>query len=94
MVNKNKNTLSTFQAALGNLGLLMMTASATLLTVEVPERHQPKVIVPAQPLFAVADQGAFQPGHDSEQRRERDEIHPHYGSYSTNQRTPARSGRA
>lgn len=70
-------------------GLVLMTAAATIGMVELPE-HPNKVIVPNQPVFAVATDTNER---GSTLRREREETAPHYISYNTSQRTPGRTGR-
>lgn len=70
----------------------MMAASATLLTVETPERHH-KAVLPHQPALAT-ESVELHHMPETQQRRERDEVHPHYHGYGVSQRTPARSGRA
>jgi hypothetical protein len=75
-----------------NVGLVLMTLATTVGMVELPEHHNSKVNVNAQPAFAFATEHS---GVDSSaQRRERDESAPHYTSYSAFQRTPGRTGKA
>jgi len=78
------------------LGLLLMTAAFTLGMIEMPEHGNQKAIVPSQPTFAFAqnqNEGGA-PNGDNAMRREREEAGPHYVSYSVNQRTPSRTGKA
>lgn len=72
-------------------GLVLMTAAATIGMVELPE-HPNKVVVPNQPVFAVASD-TYNNERDNPLRREREETAPHYISYNTSQRTPGRTGR-
>lgn len=98
MANKTKNKSSTnqIQDLASNAGLLLMTAAAATLMLEVPEPHSEKraILVP-QPAYSAPGQLADRETHtNNEMRRERDETHPHYHGYSVTMRTPARSGRA
>lgn len=77
-------------------GVLMMTAAATIGMVELPN-HPNKVAITSQPILEAAQPGA--PGENfmnelGQIRREREETHPHAISFSVNQRTPGRTGRA
>ena len=74
-------------------GLVLMSAAFTLGMIDVAEQIKGRVIVPAQNTFAVEAIGP-QGGHEEPIRREREETHQHSSSYSVNQRTAARSGKA
>ena len=94
MSNKNKNiqlpTEKLSEAAMQG-GIILMAAAATLGMLELPDHQNSKVIVPNQPAFAVAAHGGDDPNNILQ--REREEVSPHYISYSVVQRTPTRSGR-
>jgi hypothetical protein len=90
---QNKNTQTTTEklgeAALHG-GIILMAAAATLGMLELPDHQNTKVIVPNQPAFAMATQGG---DLNNPLQREREEISPHYISYSVVQRTASRTGR-
>ena len=71
-------------------GLILMAAAATLGLLELPE-HSNKIVVPNQPAFALSPQ--FNDPNGNTLRREREEVAPHYVSYSVTQRTPSRTGK-
>lgn len=94
---KNKTPANQIQSVVANTGLLLMTAAAATLMLEVPEQHnERRAVLTPQPAYAAPGQIADREMHTSnnEMRRERDETHPHYASYSVTQRTPGRTGRA
>lgn len=74
-------------------GYLLMAGAATLGMLEFPDHLKREAVVPNQPVFAMAVQNGQEPGQAANQmRREREEVAPHYMSYSVAQRTPSRSG--
>lgn len=94
MSNKTKNTKTTAEklgAAALQGGIILMAAAATLGMLELPDRSSSRiVVVPNQPAFAMATPGG---GLNNPLQREREEISPHYISYSVVQRTAGRTGR-
>ncbi len=84
-----KTTLESAQNISQQIGLLLMTAAATVGILELPDRPNSKIVVPSQPVFAhvMSSEGA------NPLRREREESAPHYISYNVTQRTPGRTGR-
>jgi hypothetical protein len=96
MSNKTKNQPTTTdkisQAAMQG-GLVLMAAATTLGLMEVPHDPDKRVIIPGQPVFAVAHDTGAHPAGSQDIRRERDEVHPHYHGYSVAQRTPGRTGK-
>ncbi len=67
-----------------------MAAAATLGMIELPTSPDKKLIVPNQPVFAMATQNTEQ---NNPIRREREETGPHYINYSVTQRTVGRTGK-
>ena len=96
MATKTKinDTAKVINDVAASAGLILMSAAVTLGMVEVPHHPDKRAILPAQPHYAPAlasgGNGEFNP---NELRRERDEVHPHYHSYSAIQRTPGRTGK-
>jgi hypothetical protein len=93
----NKTKTAKIQQRLADVaaqsGMLLMATAATIGMLELQEHPGDKrVAVPHQPSFAFAGETSHT-GNDS-QRREREEVGPHYVSYSVAQRTPGRAGRA
>jgi len=89
---KNKTTVNQIQDIAANAGLLLMTAAATTLMLEVPEHPDKRAVLNPQPAYSAPGQVAeHEPG--STMRREREETGPHYVSYSVAQRTPGRTGK-
>jgi hypothetical protein len=72
------------------LGIVLMAAATLLGVVEIPE-HNNRLNMITQPTYTFA---AEHFNNGSTLRREREESAPHYISYETTQRTPARSGKA
>lgn len=73
-----------------NVGIVLMSAATILGMVEVSDHQKIKIALPNQPILATAGDVS----QDSNpMRREKDEVSNHYVNYSTNLRTPARSGR-
>ena len=95
MANKTKinKTADTITDVATNMGIVLMTAAVTLGMVEAPVHPDKRAILPIQPHFAPALAGVEGDNHSNDIRRERDEVHPHYTSYSVNQRTPGRTGK-
>ncbi len=96
MSSKIKNKIKKTDKAMmvsSQLGLLLMSAAATLGMLELPDHGRgPLVINTSRPTFAFGIQNSDQ--NENTLRRERDESAPHYISYSITQRTPARSGKS
>lgn len=92
---KHQTTTDKITETAKQSGYLLMAAAATLGMLELPEHTaRQSVIVPNQPVFAMAAQNGQEPGQAGNQmRREREEVAPHYMSYSVAQRTPSRAGK-
>ena len=91
----NKLSMDGINTVISNAGMLLMMASATMLMLEVPDHPNQKALVPAQPVMVTAEHGGVNESlGENSQRREREEVGPHYISYGASQRTPGRSGRA
>lgn len=93
MPTKTKNTKTTAEklgAAALQGGIVLMAAAATLGMLELPDRSNNRIVVPNQPAFAMATQGG---NLNNPLQREREEVSPHYISYSVVQRTAGRTGR-
>lgn len=84
-INKN------LTEAAGHMGLIMMTAAATLGMIELPEHFNSRVVLIGQPAKALASELAGEASNPI--RREREESPQHFVSYSIAQRTPPRSSR-
>lgn len=95
MANKTKSntTSKQIQNIATSAGLLLMTAAATTLMLEVPDHPDKRAILTPQPAFAAPGQIAEQEMPGSSMRREREETGAHYVSYSVMQRTPGRTGK-
>jgi hypothetical protein len=76
-------------------GLIAMTAAVAAGFLETPGHERKLALIP-QPAYVTP--GAHDANLDrfdqNEQRREREETHPHSSSYGVSQRTPGRAGRA
>lgn len=96
MSNKIKTNNSTLQQ-IGNasqqVGLLLMTAAVTLGMVEMPEHLNGKIVLPAEAVYSQVGGAGANDETNSTLRREKEESGPHYVSYSSIQRTHARSGK-
>lgn len=90
---KNKSASKQIQDIASNAGLLLMTAAATTLMLEVPDHPNARAVLAPQPVFANPPGQITEHGSESTMRREREETGPHYVSYSVAQRTPGRTGR-
>lgn len=90
---KTKTTTETLARLSQQASLLLMAAAVTVGMVELPEHANSKIVVPNQPAFAFANNGG-EANPNNPLRREREETAPHYISYSINQRTPSRTGKA
>ena len=82
------NTVENFKLAAAHTGLAVMALAATLGVIEGTDQFEKRALV-AQPSYAQAE---FK-YENNNQRRERDEVGPHYLGYSVSQRTPGRSGK-
>jgi len=90
---KNPTPVDKITEAATRSGFMLMAAAATLGMLELPEHPDKRAIVPTQPVFSeVAPTGQEQGQTDNTMRREREEVAPHYMSYSVAQRTQSRSG--
>ncbi|HWB39019.1 MAG TPA: hypothetical protein VG604_02140 [Candidatus Saccharimonadales bacterium] len=97
MVTKTKITKSTLNQLISNaqqVGLVAMTAAATLGMLELPDHTANKIVVASQPAFALAGENAnLNEEFNNPIRREKEEVEEHYISYSVAQRTPGRHGK-
>jgi hypothetical protein len=94
VLTKNKNTVSSTEKMRNlsaQLGIILMSAAATIGMLEMPDHSKAQILVPARAVFAYANENSNDPANSI--RRERDEEAPHYLSYSETQRTPSRSGK-
>jgi len=87
---KVKTTTDTVAEFSQQLGMLLMTAAATVGMLELPDHPGTKIALPNQPIFARVTENEE---NNNPLRREREEAAPHYISYSVTQRTPSRSGK-
>jgi hypothetical protein len=85
-----KTTTETLTTISQQIGIVLMTAAATVGMLELPDHLGAKVVVPNQPAFAFASESTE---GANPLRREREESAPHYISYSVSQRTPGRYGK-
>ncbi len=90
---KNKSPASQIQDIAANAGLLLMTAAAATLMLEVPDHPDKRAVLTPQPVYSSPGQVAEHEMPGSSMRREREETGPHYTSYSVAQRTPGRTGK-
>ena len=91
---KNQKATDKITEAAARSGFMLMAAAATLGMLELPEHPNNRIVMPNQPVFAMAVQNGEEPGQAANQMlREREEVAPHYMSYSVAQRTPSRSGK-
>jgi hypothetical protein len=73
-----------------HVGLVLMTAAATVSMLDLPDKPKVPVTVSNSPAFAPIAQNIE---NTNPLRREREESAPHYISYNINQRTPSRAGK-
>jgi hypothetical protein len=92
MSNKIKTSNSLNDAA-KQLGYLLLIGATTLGMLDMPDRLNSRVILPNQPAFAFANNNLEASDYGSNVRREREEVAPHYISFSEVQRTASRAGR-
>lgn len=91
--NIQKDAKQAINNIAANAGLLLMTAAATTLMLELPDHPNAKATLNTQPVFSAPGSATEQQMPNNEMRRERDETGPHYISYSISQRTPGRTGK-
>jgi hypothetical protein len=88
---KTATTLSERAAKLAaTAGMLLMSIAALSGVFDYQDQSHGRIVLPSRPTFAFAlenDQGS------NPLRREREEIGPHFISYSETQRTPSRTGK-
>jgi hypothetical protein len=89
--NKTKSPVKQITETAQQAGLVLMAAAVTLGMVELSNHPNGKIVLPNQPALEMVSDT---PNHNDPIRREREETHPHYVSYSAYQRTPGRTGRA
>lgn len=81
------NNLKRLTTATEHVGFTLMTIAALAGLIEVHDRPLRTAVV--SPVFAFAIEGSG----SNPLRREREEVGPHYVSYSAVQRTPGRTGK-
>jgi hypothetical protein len=90
----DKTLIDSANEVAANAGLVLMMAAAAAGFVELPSQHEKKAMLTQQPVYAFAGgQNDSNDGNHMTLRRERDDISPHYVSYSAYQRTPGRTGK-
>ena len=72
------------------VGMVAMATAAVVSMIGHDEAK--KVVVPSQPIFAMADENLNSDSNPIRREKESEESGPHYVSYRVAQRTPARSG--
>lgn len=90
---KTQQALDQVQDVATNVGLVLMTAAATVGVMEIPE-HPNKIALPNAPIMALPGASGGQGTEPANRiRTEREETEAHYISYSVAQRTPGRTGK-
>jgi len=89
---KNQTTAEKVTEAAKQAGILLMTAAAAVGMLELPDHVDKRVVLPSRPSFVFAENNV-EGENGNTLRREREEVAPHYISYSEVQRTPSRSGK-
>ena len=74
-----------------HLGMAAMTTAALISMVAHDESK--KVLVPTQPVLAIADENNVANNPIRREKENNEETGAHYVSYTVAQRTPARSGK-
>ena len=92
MSNKTKNEKSALTKISSQIGIVLMSVATTFGMVEINNHAKAQILVPARAVFASENQ-ITQNSNNSSILRDREEIAPHFISYSETQRTPSRSGR-
>jgi hypothetical protein len=96
MFEKTKTNIIETAHCIGvHAGLVAMSAAVAAGFLETAY-HERKVALVPQPAYVspgVSSEALDQFSHESQQRREREETHPHGSSYGVSQRTPGRTGR-
>lgn len=89
---KNKKSSNmTLRNVSSQLGILLMSVATTFGMIEINNHVKAQVLVPARAVFASENQ--IQSPTNSSILRDKEDVAPHYISYSTFQRTPSRSGK-
>ncbi len=94
----NKTKTQTTSQKIGHVatqaGLVLMAGAATLGMIDLPDRFNSRIItLPNQPAFAWANNNLDSKLQNNSLRREREEVAPHFDSYSVVHRTAGRTGR-
>ena len=90
---KTKTTSQKVSQAAKQAGFMLMAAAATVGMLDMPDHLNSRIAIPNQPAFAWANNNLESEEQGNNIRREREEVAPHYISFSEVQRTAARSGR-
>lgn len=92
-MSKNKKLSTTanssFNQLAEQLGMALMTAATVTGMLELPNHLNNRVVLPGQPSFVMAENDEF----NNPVRREKEEVAPHFTSYSAAQRTPSRASK-
>ena len=93
--NIKTNTIDTIHYIGVHAGLIAMSAAVAAGFLETAAHDRKMVLVPQAAYVNPGghSEALDQYGHESQQRREREETHPHGSSYGVSQRTPGRAGR-
>lgn len=91
--NKNTDTFDTITDNIQKTGLGLMALAATFGVVELPHSDERRaVVLPHQPAFATVTEVGGEHNNPVRREKENEVTHAHV-SYSSVQRTPARSGK-
>ena len=89
---KTPTTTEKISQVAAQAGFLLMAGVATIGMLDLPDHPDKRVVLPSRPAFAFAENNIEAEGNNPI-RREREEVAPHYISYSVVQRTATRSGK-
>lgn len=89
---KKQTASDKFVHVASQAGFMLMAGLATLGMLDLPNHPEKRIVLPARPVFAFAEDNVG-PETANPIRREREEAAPHYVSYSVVQRTAPRSGK-
>ncbi|HUA13637.1 MAG TPA: hypothetical protein VL989_04000 [Candidatus Sulfotelmatobacter sp.] len=95
MSNKTKiekTTLEKMSQLSTQLGVLLMSVATTVGMIEINNHVKTQVLTPARAV--VSSENQVEENYNSSNLvKDRDDVAPHFISYSETQRTPSRSGR-
>lgn len=92
MSTKTKTTSKILTDTARQAGYALLAGAATLGMLDMPDHLNSRIALPSQPAFAWAN-NSLESAEQNNTRREREEVAPHYISYSEVQRTATRSGK-